>query len=257
MNPSRAIAPSSLLPSGTARKAPPRIGGAPALRQGFTLLEMLLGVAVFAVVMVAVHVVFHGAIRLRNTSAASFDNALPLQQAIARIKRDLANLAPPGGTLTGTLQTAPTTASTTGLAHPGTPVSPAFYTTSGALHETSPWSELRKVTYFLVPPTNFAHGRQLVRSVTRNLLPVLTEEFESQALLENVGDFTFEFHDGTQWLPAWDSTSGDGGLPAGIRASLTLLNPETGVPDPAPVEIIVPILTQGAGGDAAPAGEGQ
>lgn len=215
-------------------------------RQAFTLLELLLGLAVSAVVLVAIHAIFYGALLLRNTSAASFDNSLPLQQAVAQIKRDLAGLTPPGGILTGTLQTTPTTTTTAATLIPtGTPVSPALYTASGALNEFSPWSEIRKVTYHLAVPTNFVPGRQLVRSVTRNLLPVLTEEYENQVLLENVGDLTFEFHDGTQWQTTWDSASGTNGLPAGIRVALTLVHPQTGVPDAAPIEVFVPILTQG------------
>lgn len=216
-----------------------------AARRAFTLLEMLLGLAVFAVVLVVIHGIFYGAIQLRNKSAASFDNSLPLQQTIAQLKRDLAGLTPPGGILTGSLQTTPTNTASSQLTHPGTPVSPALYTTSGALNEFSPWSEIRKVTYYLIVPTNFVPGRQLVRSVTRNLLPVLTEEYEDQVLLENVEDLTFEFYDGTQWQTTWDSANGTNGLPTGIRAALTLVNPRTGVPDAVPIEIFVPILTQG------------
>jgi type II secretion system protein J len=215
----------------------------------FTLLEILLGLAVFAVVLVVVHSVFYGALQLRNKSIASIENALPLQHALAVIKRDLANLTPPGGTLTGPLQTTPTTTSSTSLTHPGQQVGPIFYTASGTVNDATPWSELRKVSYYLMTGTNNTRGRLLVRSMTRNLLPVLTEEYEDQTLLSNVEDMTFEFYNGTAWVSTWDSASGtlttsSNALPIGIRAAITLVNPQTGVPDVVPIELVVPIFAQ-------------
>jgi type II secretion system protein J len=221
---------------------------------GFTLLEVLLGLIVFSVVLVVAHSVFYGALQLRNKSAASIDAALPLQHTLALLKRDLANLTPPGGTLTGTLQTTPTTTSSSTLNHAGTQVGPAFYTAAGTLNETTPWSELRKVTYYLLPGTNNTAGRQLVRSVTRNLLPVLTEEYEDQTLLNDVEDLTFEFYNGTQWVTTWDSTTSTNGLPTGIRAALTLVNPQSGVADAVPIELIVPVFAQGGTNSTATGG---
>jgi len=207
-------------------------------------------------VLVVVHSVFYGALQLRNKSAASIAAALPLQHALAQIKRDLANLVPPGGTLTGTLQTTPTTTSSTSLTHGGAQAGPSFYTATGALNDASPWPELRKVTYFLMPATNDTPGRQLVRSSTRNLLPVLTEEYEDQTLLNGVEELTFEFYNGTQWASTWDSSTTTNGLPSGIRASLTLVN-AAGVADLEPIELIVPIFAQGGTNSAASSGGDQ
>src|SRR5947208_8795431 len=81
------------------------------LQQGaFTLLELLLAVLVFSIVLAAIHTVFFSALRLRNKTSDAIERSLPLQQTIAIIKRDLANLVPPGGTLSGQLQSTPTTA---------------------------------------------------------------------------------------------------------------------------------------------------
>src|SRR5213593_2381412 len=132
---------------------------------GFTLIEVLIAVAIFAIVLAAINTVFYSALRLRNRSAAAFDEALPVQQAVAIIKRDLANLVVPGGTLSGALQTTSVTNAVAGQS------SPNFYTSTGFIDETSPWAEVQRVADALVASTNRFAGRDLIRAVTRNLLP--------------------------------------------------------------------------------------
>src|SRR5437763_10545402 len=64
---------------------------------GFTLLELLIAVAIFAVVLAAINGVFYGAMRLQRSSSRSVEESLPIQQALAIIKRDLQGLVAPGG----------------------------------------------------------------------------------------------------------------------------------------------------------------
>src|SRR5258706_2956762 len=75
---------------------------------GFTLLEVLIATVAFAIVLAAINAVFYGALRLRNQTVGTLDEAATLQHALAMIYRDLANVVVPGGTLSGTLQTTPT-----------------------------------------------------------------------------------------------------------------------------------------------------
>jgi general secretion pathway protein J len=221
--------------------------------RGFTLLEVLLAVAVFAIVLVAIHTVFYGAVRLRNKSAASIEAALPLQHTLAIIKRDLANMVAPGGTLSGPLQTSPTTSSLTDQA------SPDFYTASAVIDETTPWAEVQKVAYLLVDPTNTVAGKDLVRSVTRNLLPTLEEQPAQQWLMSGVEGIAFYFHDGTQWREAWDSTTEEAQLPRAIKVQIHLAADTAAASQRLPIELVVVLdvrsgtnqlaqATQGGGG---------
>src|SRR5205814_2046628 len=66
-------------------------------RQGFTLLEVLIAAAVFAIVLAAASTVFYGALHLRNGATEALEQSLPREQALAIIQRDLANLVVPGG----------------------------------------------------------------------------------------------------------------------------------------------------------------
>lgn len=237
--------------------APPsRAPGRPHVA-GFTLLEVLLAVAVFAVVLVAMHSVFHGALRLRNRTTASLEEAVPLQQALAVIQRDLANLASPGGTLTGPFQTAPTGTTATLLGR----VAPDFYTTVGVLRDTDPWPEIQRVTYRLASPTNDHPGLELFRSVTRNLLAVVEETPEDQFLLGGVETVTFQYYDGTTWRYDWDSTGEmtadlTSGLPRAIKVEIVLTSALTNRVETEPIELVVPVTVQVETDTATPSGGG-
>ncbi|MBE7502303.1 MAG: prepilin-type N-terminal cleavage/methylation domain-containing protein [Verrucomicrobiales bacterium] len=226
---------------------------------GFTLLEVLLAVVVFAVVLVAMHYVFHGALRLRNRTTASLEEAVPLQQALAVIQRDLANLASPGGTLAGPLQTAPTGTTATLLGR----VAPDFYTTVGVLRDTDPWPEIQRVTYRLTSPTNDRPGLELFRSVNRNLLALVESTPDDQFLLGGVETVTFQYFDGTTWRYDWDSTGEmtadlTSGLPSAIKVEIVLTSALTNRAEPEPIELVVPVTvqadtdtaTQASGGDS-------
>jgi general secretion pathway protein J len=233
-------------------------------RRGFTLLEVLLAVAIFSVVLIAIHMVFYGAIKLQHTTTEAIESKVAAQHAVAILKRDLAGIVRPGGTLFGELQTTatsgalggqPTTASLLGQASsvPGQS-SPAFHTASMVLNDNSPWSEVARVQYFLVEPTNNAPGKELFRSVTRNLLPTLHDEAESQFLLSGVESMFFFFYDGNQWRDYWDSTAEPGKLPQAIKVELVFASENPWDNQQEPMSLVVPLVAQ-ANPDASEGGQ--
>jgi general secretion pathway protein J len=216
--------------------------------RGFTLLELLIAVAIFSIVLAAINAVFYGALRLRNKTTEAIKEALPMQQALAIIKRDLANIVVPGGTLSGVLQTTLTADMLPGRA------SPDFYTSDGFIDETSPWAEVQRVSYLLADSADRTAGKQLIRAVTRNLLPATVEDEPAQQwLMSGVQSLKFYYHDGTQWRDSWDSTTADpttgqtNTLPAAIKLQIQLAAKEGARPLSlsAPVELVVPIVVQG------------
>lgn len=210
----------------------------------FTLMELLIGVSAFAIVLAALNGVFYAALRLRNKTTESLDQALPLEQALATLKHDLANLVPPG-TLAGELQSTPTTGlSAMGLLPGAQATSPAFYTATGVIDETSPWAEVQRVTYFLAEPTNNARGLDLVRASTRNLLPPIQEVPAYQRLAAGIDSLTFLFYDGADWIDAWDSTTAEPKLPLAIKVQIGLTPKETDRLQPLPIELVVPLEVQ-------------
>ncbi len=245
-----------------------------AARDGFTLLELLIAVGVFAVVLVSINGVFYSALRLRNRTAEASEQAAPLQRALTLMKHDLSNIVPPGGRLSGSFRSQTmgatttfqqNTSTSTGTSTDGqseadslmdsllsTPLanafnsSPFFYTSTGALDDTTPWADIQQVCYVLVEPTNGAAGKDLVRCVTRNLLPVDALELPVQErLLGGVEDFEFLFFDGLQWQTYWDSAQMTNALPAAIKVLIQLQAGEKQQTVLAPIELVVPVPVQG------------
>jgi type II secretion system protein J len=211
--------------------------------RGFTLLEVLLAVAVFAIVLAAINSVFFAALRLRNKTAEAFETALPLNHALTVLKGDLAGLMhPSGGALAGQLQSTFTSNATVAIT--GERVSPDLYTCSGIVDDTTPFSEVQKVAYYLAIPTNNSAGRDLIRLVSRNLLPATTEEPAQQWLLGGVEAMVFQYFDGTQWLNTWDSTTSSN-LPFAVKVQLELTAAASARQAQAPVELVVPMMVQG------------
>ena len=214
--------------------------------RAFTLIEVLLAVSVFAIVLGAINSVFFGALRLRNKTTESFENALPLQHTLNTIQRDFDGIMLPGGRFGGSFTT-----SLEGLSNNaafiGERVTPDIYTTSGPIGESARWSDVQKVAYFLALPTNtaagaFNPGKDLVRQVTGNLLPANIEESELQFLMTGVQAMALQYYDGLSWSDTWAITN----LPTAIRVQIALAKDFTNSNRlPAPIELIFPIMVQG------------
>ncbi len=207
----------------------------------FTLLEVLIAVAVSAIVLSAVSAVFYGAMRLQDKTSRAIEKSLPVQQAVATIRRDLLGLVVPGGKLTGTLKTS---VLSTGL---GTPLGAEFYTSTGLPNVDEPWGDVQKVAYYLRSPTNQARsqGMDLVRSVTRNLLATIQDQPQEQWLLGDVRQVEFLFYSGTEWRSDWDSTTEEKVLPRAIKVQILLAGEDRQSDRTlAPIQIVVPIAAQ-------------
>ncbi len=208
-------------------------------RRGFTLIELLLGIAVGAVVLVVIQTTFFGALRLHNTTHARIDSGLEVERALGIVRRDLAGLMLPGGTLTGHLQTTNFSSTMTGFS--GERVSPDFVTNSGKIDGWSPFAEAQQVAYYLAPSEGSNGLKDLVRLVNRNLLPVQELIPEEQVLLRGVVEASVLFYDGFGWTDAWDSEA-TATLPTALKFSLTLASPDGAQRPLAPMELVVPVM---------------
>ena len=214
---------------------------------GFTLMELLLAIAVSAVVLAAVNGVFFGAMRLRNRTVERIEQSLPLQNALGLIRRDLMGLQRPGGTFAGNLNSA---ATVTGENE--TDTGTELYTSTGPLLSDVPWGDVQRVAYILRAPTNrlaSPDGRDLVRIVNRNLLPPVQDEPVEQRLLGGVELLEFSFYDGQSWRTTWNSTNETTTLPRAVRVTLTLSPPRDRGDTPVPAnrerpayQVLVPIV---------------
>lgn len=207
-------------------------------RRAFTLLELLIAVSIFAIVLAAINAVFYSALRLRNRAAAIMDKNVPVEHALAVIRRDLLSLVAPGTNLLGPLQSTSSSNLVTGAS------GPVFYCASGIVDETSQWPDIQRISYALAESTNRFQGRDLVRYADRNLLAQIRETPPPQLLLSGVQSISFSFYDGSQWREYWDSTTESPNLPRGIRVQIQQL-PDTEDPNaplPPPLQLVVPVM---------------
>jgi type II secretion system protein J len=188
--------------------------------KGFTLLELLLAVGVFSVVVMAINIVFFSALRLRAATSRVVEDSIPVNRAVSVIKNDLRSVLPPGGKLAGTFTGGIQSSmfNNTLLSQGGVDSSSGlqFCTATGVTDDSNavlfnqtqlqPWPEIQKVSYYLRNPVYSTNqwGKELVRAVVRNLLPVIEDLPVEQPLLDGVERIEFLFYDGLSWLYTWD-----------------------------------------------------
>ena len=124
----------------------------------------------------------------------------------------------------------------------GEPVSIEMFTATGELSDSEPWGDIQRVTYELRDPVSGGNGKDLIRSVTRNILSSTTPEVEDQWMMSGIQSVTFSCYDGAQWWNTWDTTgqtSSNTNLPLAVRVDVQPVGNET-----SPIEIVVPIDSQ-------------
>jgi type II secretion system protein J len=208
---------------------------------GFTLLEMLLALAVSAIVLAAIGGVLFSAIRLRERTIALLDESVPLYRAITFLRRDLQGALPPGGMMAGDFKVGALNSAN------GASVGIQFTTTTGVLRDDLPWGDVQEVTYELRDPvirTNGA-GKDLIRTISRNLLSTSTLDYNEQWLLGNVESLQFTCFDGGNWRELWDTSLTETNLPNAIRVQIQLVADETvDIRNRQPIELLVPLTIQ-------------
>jgi general secretion pathway protein J len=209
--------------------------------RGFTLLEVLIAVAIFSIVLVAINTVFYSAMRLRTKTIEGIEMTVPMERAIAIIKRDLESIVPPG-VLAGNLSS-PALSIERGMDPLG---SVELFTGSAVINDASPFGDIQKVTYYLKMPEDALNsaGKDLFRGVTRNLLATIQDEPEEQWLMENVENLEFAFYTGTEWREVWDANAQETALPRAIRVQIDLAREDDAKRMRVPVQLFVPVMTQ-------------
>ncbi|HTR40691.1 MAG TPA: type II secretion system protein GspJ [Pseudomonadales bacterium] len=208
-------------------------------RDGFTLIEMILAIGIAAIVLITVNAAFFAGLHLRESTQQLVDDATPVDQTLTTLQRDLQCITiPTNGTskvLSGGFRVGNIISSGN-----ATPVSIELYTATGELNDKNPWGDIQRVTYELRDPTDHnARGKDLIRSVTRNLLSETTPQSEDQWMMGGVQDITFSCYDGAQWWTTWDTTgltSANTNLPAAIKVDIQPVGNQM-----SPFEIIVPV----------------
>lgn len=205
----------------------------------FTLIEVILAIGIAAIVLITISTVFFAAIRLRDATQEVVDNAKPADLTLVTMQRDLeCVVTPTNGTtkvLSGDFRVGDITSSGN-----NEPVAIEMFTTTGQLTDKEPWGEIQRVTYELRDPvTRNAPGKDLYRSITRNLLSPTLPQVEDQWMMSGVQSLAFSCYDGSQWWNTWDTTgltSANTNLPVAVRVDIQPVGNQM-----SPIEMVVPI----------------
>ena len=211
--------------------------------RGFTLIELLLAVAIFSIVLIAINTVFYSAVRLRARVVTLLDHAHSVNRALGILRRDLRGVMPPSGPLALSFKIGPVTPTQGALQVSGI----EFFSATGVISDEAPYGDIQKITYLLRDPVdrNSGAGKDLVRSVCRNLLATAVEVSVEERLLGEVSRMEISCYTGTEWRELWDTTQQDTGLPSAVRVRLYGAAAD-GREDPAqaPIELLIPFAVQ-------------
>ncbi|HTL17724.1 MAG TPA: type II secretion system protein GspJ [Patescibacteria group bacterium] len=212
----------------------------------FTLVEVILAMAICAIVLVAINAVFATAVRLRDRTSAGVDEVLPVERTMEMLRRDLKSTVGPRGFLAGDFKCGAQAMGTSmGLSGEAGGAGLDFVTATGQINDSAPWGDLQEVVYELKAPADKNQsGMDLVRCVNPNLLATTTQVPDFQPLLSHVETVEFDCFDGLQWRNTWDTSSGDTNLPTAVRIRIRLVAGKGEDPSrKAPLELLVPLST--------------
>lgn len=211
--------------------------------RAFTLLELLLAIAITTILAATVYASLMVATHTRDRAAEAVGKDRTLTLALNLIRRDLQSTPPPTGTMAGAFIGEDDNQFDT----------VSFTTTNSYLPPDGRLSDLINVSFLLLDDEDSDDSRSmmLVREVTTNLLSATTTEPQVQVLARGISGIDFAYSDGADWLDEWDSAQHDNTLPLAVK--VTLYHPVEGKAkydsDEAETSLIV-MLPAGTRGDS-------
>jgi type II secretory pathway component PulJ len=201
-------------------------------------MEVMLALTVSAIVLAAIGGVFFAAMRLRDRTAAALDETVPLYQALSIIRRDFQGALPPGSATLPTAGDFKTDAESASRIQ--------LFTTTAIVNDTDPWGDVQEVLYELRDPSDRRQsGKDLYRTVSRDVLASGAAEGVELPLLSHVRALEFACYDGANWRDSWDTSLGDTNLPVAVRIRLRMAGDSDATSlAQQPYELVIPLLAQ-------------
>jgi len=232
---------------------------------GFTLLELLIGLAMTALLAGVLYSSMFFGFKSRDSATRSLDAVQKAANAFALIAQDFDGALPPKGILvaefTGSASTYggtaqggatasgssgstgmganssglstkdPTLNGTTGGLHAASTdgqaaVLVSFYSAANTPHADEMGADIRKIELSIETPEGSSKPA-LVRRVYYNLLPSKAPEPRVQVLCRNVKSCYLRYYDGTLWRDDWDSKAQGDILPNAIEVTLEIDAPNS------------------------------
>ncbi len=186
---------------------------------GFTLIEMLVAASVSAIILVMVYTAYSSIIKSVNYGHTASSYYESLNFAVRRIDTDISNLYWKNDTKN--LNIICIVQGGSGILN--------FITTAHReskmiynLKDQVPLSDVHEVGFYLKkkPDTN---SFDLIRRSSIGYDDTPEEGGSEEVLLQNVISLNFEFQNGNDWVPTWDSRENKK-IPLIIKTSISVLN---------------------------------
>lgn len=182
-------------------------------RRAFTLLELILALAITVIIAATLVTALHTAYRAWGSAQRAMVAARTTGIITQIIGRDLENALQPNGILASDFV--------------GSTESLSFYTTTPEPAAAVP-GDIKRVEYGLVAGND---GRdELVRRLNTNLLQTIETDPVDEPLCRGVTLLEITYFDGETWTESWDSTAQDNLLPLAVRVSFEIARTSNATP---------------------------
>ena len=191
-------------------------------REGFTLLELIVAMALMDVIAVALYACMHTAFKSKESAQASLKPYRSVMPVFEHIRKDFTSAMKPDGILAGVFEG--NDVSFTDLQDADTL---GFYTACYHPKEDEIASNVIYVQYTL---ENDDERDQIVlkRLTTKNLLSPTATEAAEEVIARNITGLDIQYFDGTAWLDNWDSSEEDATLPWGVKVTVSMIDENRG-----------------------------
>jgi len=186
----------------------------------FTLLELLVAMAMTAVLAGSLYATLHVAFKARRTATAAVEQMRKAELAVELIRADLESAVVPKGILAGAFlgQDA-----TDGAARPMDAL--MLHCAANGAADTEGTGDIHMVELACESDQD-GEGMILLRRRTLNLLTTTVEEPDEETLCRGVRSFDLKYFDGADWQDNWDSAAQNNALPRAVEVMLQLVAQE-------------------------------
>lgn len=187
---------------------------------GFTLLELLLAMAMVSMLMLSLYAGMYTAFRAQRGVTNQTEALRQAKAALDLVEQDLKSILPPGGTFAGPF-----------IGYSGGEMAATIdcYTLGSDFGRIASATSdgMRHVQILMVQDTVPVLSRQVIRDV----LAGDSSSPEEEILARNITGFSVSYFDGTQWTDSWDSTQQNNALPLAAELTVEVKAPTANDPE--------------------------
>ena len=184
--------------------------------QGFTLLELIVAMALMNVIALSLYASMHIGIKAKHSSQSAIKAYRTTVPAFEIIRSDVGSAMTPDGLLAGP------------FVGEGLQDSDflSFHTCNYRPREDEAASNIIYIEYQLDEDPELQQT-VLKRRKVKNLLSTTAVEPDEEIIARNIAGFDVKYYDGYAWQDAWDSTAQGNTLPWAVKVSLFMASPDT------------------------------